>query len=184
MKVVLAAVLVSFAPAVISELRIQPLQQTRSGGSALRVCPSPIVADTKLMRDSTKDIGPTLKRRGFTDTDVDRALTWTTMDFRCGVRAIPVARDIPKDAFIASVRSRGRLIVDSTPFGAVVEIDGHEWVEPTNTRGFPEAGVHRIRLTLDGMQSVERQCEVFKDSVSHFTAKLAKAGSSATCTKE
>jgi PEGA domain len=184
MKIRVVVILTTFGSVLFLAPHTQSAAQARPGGPPKVFCQPPIATDMKLMRDSVNDVAPTLKLRGFTDTDVDGALTWTTMDFRCGLRAISSARDIPKDAFIASVRSRGRLLVDSTPSHALVQIDGQPWGEPTNTKGFPEVGVHRIRLTLDGMEAVEQPCEVYKDSITHFTATLKKVGSSALCSKE
>ena len=72
------------------------------------------------------------------------------------VRQVPVFRrgrvqmvDVPPGADIETLQAVGRIVIESVPDGATIEIDGVRWDAPTRTAVVADPGNYRITVTKD-----------------------------------
>jgi hypothetical protein len=153
-----------------------------------------------------------LKDRGFTDREIDQAVRWAAIELGCqsgpstsstagsasgttGAAASEAgsstasASSGPNSSAVstssriwAAVESYGRLLIESQPSEASVQVDGRTFRERTATRGFVPSGYRRFRLSLPGYAPAEGLCDVKKGRVNGVLATFGKASSSLTCT--
>ena len=138
-------------------------------------------ADLSMSRNVSAEVEPTLRQRGFSSEEIDAAAEWAATDLRCGPERVPESRQLSRTALLARLRSVGRIIIESTPSGAQVEVDRQLWRDTTNTKIFATAGKRKIRVTLVGFSPVEKECEVRREGITRFSADLRQKGSKAQC---
>ena len=124
------------------------------------------------------EVQSTLKAHGFTDEDIKKAGEWAATDLKCTSNI--VLSEIQPNDIQAKVSSYGRLIIESEPRGATVDVDGRRWDDKTNTRGFADAGLRTIRLTWSGQMRLETKCDIRSEKVTKLHVTQGFSGECVT----
>jgi PEGA domain len=108
--------------------------------------------------------------RGFSYSEAEAATAqgWRQLRLK---QIEPTASLSPTD-LIAYVSGFGKLIIRSTPNGANVELDGQPLTVKTEAVTWPSAGTYRVKLSLDGYQSVEDTCVIEEGRPALFERKM------------
>jgi hypothetical protein len=144
-------------------------------------CLAVTTTDFVAAKEMSPTVGSALRSRGFSEAEITAAVQWAVTEIRCGPEPLPASQPIPRERLIDKAQSMGRLIIESSPPGASITVDGRPWGGGTNTAGFADAGMRRIRVATSSGSIAEATCEVFKDARSRFYAELNREKNTATC---
>jgi len=131
-----------------------------------------LVNDAEAVEASWPAVLFTLKQRGFTNSEAEQAILegWR----RLRIKELDASVVLSPKRLIDYVLGFVKLTIVSTPTGASVEIDGELEQDKTENVSFASPGVYRIRLTLEGYESIEDTCTVKEGQPITFTRTLKK----------
>jgi hypothetical protein len=109
-------------------------------------------------------------QRGFTDREAESATLYGWKQLRIK-KLKPTATLSPKE-LVNYVSGFGKLMIKSIPTGATVELNGQELPDKTDAVTWPSAGTYRLKLSMDGYESVEDKCVIEEGKLTHFEKQL------------
>ncbi len=92
-----------------------------------------------------------------------------------------MGKELSRNIIQMKAAKLGKLVVNSVPNGADIFVDEAKWPGTTNNEGFADVGQRRVRVQKGGLQPAETMCNVMRDRVATFSAKLLASGSQADC---
>jgi hypothetical protein len=87
------------------------------------------------------------------------------------VERLGTTERLSRQLLVRYVVGLGTLVIRSTPAGAAIELDGKK-AGLTEVVMYPSSGTYRIRLSMDGYESVEEACSVSEGQMTEFNRKL------------
>jgi hypothetical protein len=136
----------------------------------------PIVGSQKLFRDevtvriASPDIRKIFAKRGYTAAQTEEAIFYGWKELR--INQMPPEMELTPKQLVGFVSGLGLLTISSDPPGATIEIDGKRHPHKTGCNAWPSAGVHRIKLSLPGYETVEDTCTVDEENPATFEKTL------------
>lgn len=128
-----------------------------------------IYDDMEVVQDALPDINRIFRRRGQGET-VAQAYTLAGWK-KLRVERLGPAERMSIELLTGYVVRLGTLVIKSTPTGASIELDGKNSGVTENVI-YSSSGSYRVRLTLDGYESVEETCSVTEGQMTEVNKKL------------
>jgi hypothetical protein len=128
--------------------------------------------DMQAVQASLPAIRYIYSQRGFDYEEADRAAMYGWKQLR-SKQLEPAAVLSPK-VLIDYVSGFGKLIINSKPLDATIELDGDTLHEKTMAISWPSAGAHRVKLSMEGYEDVEDTCVIEEGKVTRFERELKK----------
>jgi hypothetical protein len=126
--------------------------------------------DVDAIRESSLSVRRIYSQRGFSSSDADSALLYGWTQLR-GKLLEPTAA-LSTESLISYVSGFGKLIIKSTPPGALVELDGSALSDKTAAVAWPSAGTYRIKISMDNHETIEDTCTVEEGKPTIFERTL------------
>ena len=119
-----------------------------------------IERDKKVISTSLAKISEVFTERGFSAAEAEAAATSSWLEMRAGANSLPLTAPLDDERFTNFVLSLGKLIVNSNPSDADVEIDGIKLQDKTNFAKWIRPGKHRLRLSKAEHEPLEEEFEI------------------------
>ena len=117
-----------------------------------------LASDMQVVTDSAPAIRGIFRERGFYYREADAATLHGWEQLR--LRHLAPTATLSSEMLIKYVSGFGKLVVKSTPIGAAIELDGEMLPEKTETVTWPSAGVHQLKISMDGYEPLEDTCTI------------------------
>ncbi|HVQ37260.1 MAG TPA: PEGA domain-containing protein [Pyrinomonadaceae bacterium] len=134
------------------------------------VNPETLLADVPVVTESAIELRDVFFDRGFGNSEAYEATMYGWKQLRI-TQLKPSAALTPKQ-LISLVSGFGKLVIKSSPYGALIVIDGKILPDKTEHVRWETPGTYRLKLTLDGYESHEDQCVVEEGKATYFVKSL------------
>lgn len=126
--------------------------------------------DTEVVQASLPAIQYVFSKRGFNTLEAVKATIYGWEQLR--IKQLKATAELSPKELINYVTGFGQLIITTSPSGASIQIDGSVRTNKTEDVEWATPGTYRLRLSLDGYESIESECAVEEGKPTHFERTL------------
>jgi hypothetical protein len=137
--------------------------------------------DRRVIENTAPEVVNDFKRAGYSSDDATSGLAWSWYWLRVGKGSLPLGEELSANIVQKKATQMGKLVVNSDPDGAAIFVDEAEWPDSTKADGFADVGQRRVRVQKRELQPAETMCDVMRNRVATFSARLLASGSRADC---
>lgn len=139
-------------------------------GACPEVAYETLLSDAEAVQASLPAIRYVFLKRGFNSSEAEQATVYGWKQLR--VKQLEPTAELSPTELINYVSGFGKLVIESSPTGASIEIDGNPLPDTTYLVKWPTPGTYRLKLSLEGYESVEDNCTVVEGKLMHFQKTL------------
>lgn len=140
-----------------------------------------LARDRRMLEMAAPRVLEDFKFADYSSDEAAAGLAWSWYLLRVGEDSLPIGTELSIDVIQAKASKLGKLLVYSEPDGASITVDNIKWPSTTNTDGYADVGPRRIRVERPGLQPVEGNCELYRNMVTRFWARLLPTESQMEC---
>jgi hypothetical protein len=133
-----------------------------------------LLSDEGTVQRSTPSVRRIFSKRGYSEAQTNEAILYGWKELRVNQMSPEV--ELSSKQLVDFVSGLGMLTIKSDPPGATIEIDGKRHPHKTGCNAWPSAGIHRIRLSLPGYETVEDTFTVEEETPATFEKTLKAVG--------